>query len=190
MSYSLLITATLILAILSIQTKRLITSALWLAGVSALLSIIFYLYGSQQLAVFELSVGAGLVTILFVFAINISGEEAMQVRSIIPKPFARGLVILAVFLLAILALPLNTSEVALNPVEAEPLLASSLWQQRALDILVQLVLIFSGVLGMLGLLAEEKAPLEKSVAEKVTARRNRELLSLQTQSSKKEEELA
>jgi len=190
MSHLLLISATLILAILAIQAKRLITSALWLASVSALLSIIFYLYGAHQLAVFELSVGAGLVTILFVFAINISGEEAMRAHSIIPEPFAGGLVILAVFLLAILALPLETSEISINPVETEPLLASSLWQQRALDILVQMVLIIAGVLGMLGLLAEEKAPLEKSIAEKVVARRNRELLSLQTQSSKKEEELA
>jgi len=190
MSLLFLISATLILAILAIQTKRLIMSALWLASVSTLLSIIFYLYGAHQLAVFELSVGAGLVTILFVFAINISGEESMRARSIIPKPFARGLVILAVLLLALFAMPLETSEVSLNPVEIEPLLASSLWQQRALDILVQLVLIFSGVLGMLGLLAEAKAPLEKSVAEEVAARRNRDLLSLQTQSSKKEEELA
>jgi len=53
----------------------LIASALWLAGVSALVSIMCYLLGAYAVAVIELSVGAGLVTVLFVFAISIAGEE-------------------------------------------------------------------------------------------------------------------
>jgi hypothetical protein len=41
------------------------------------------------------------------------------------------------------------------------------------------VLIFAGVLGLLGLLAEAKAPLAYPVAEEVAARRERELEELQ-----------
>ena len=190
MTQIILITVALILAIQAIRATRLISSALWLAGVSALLSISFYLYGATQLAVFELSVGAGLVTVLFVFAINISGEEAMQARSIIPKPLALGLVILSLLLLGGLVLMQQAASTPLSPAEPEPLLAFSLWQQRALDVLVQIVLIFSGVLGLLGLLAEAKAPLEKSVAEQVAAERERGLQALSVQSAKKEEELA
>ena len=45
----------------AIRARRLLTSAIWLAGVSALISIVFYLFGARQIVVIELSVGAGLV---------------------------------------------------------------------------------------------------------------------------------
>jgi hypothetical protein len=35
-------------------------------------------------------------------------------------------------------------------------LAISLWQSRVLDVWIQIVLIFSGVMGVLGLLSEKK----------------------------------
>ena len=65
----------LISAIQAIRVKRLLVTALWLASTSALTSIMLYLLGGYRIAVIELSVGAGLVTVLFVFAINIAGEE-------------------------------------------------------------------------------------------------------------------
>jgi Tfp pilus assembly protein PilV len=46
-------------------------------------------------------------------------------------------------------------------------------------VLAQVVLIFAGVLGLLGLLAEAKAPLEKSMAEAIIAQRNQDLLAIQ-----------
>ena len=55
------------------------------------------------------------------------------------------------------------------------------WQGRGLDVLVQVVLIFSGVLGFLGLLAEVKAPLGGSLAESVTSGRDLELKALEEQ---------
>ena len=65
-------------AVLAIVSKRLLVSAIWLAVTSALVALMIYLLGAPQVAVIELSVGAGLVTVLFVFAINISGEEALN----------------------------------------------------------------------------------------------------------------
>jgi hypothetical protein len=47
--------------------------------------------------------------------------------------------------------------------------------------MVQVVLIFSGVLGLLGLLAEAKAPLEGSIAQEVAAHRDREMQSMESQ---------
>ena len=67
-------------------SKRLLVSALWLAGASALVSLVIYLLGAPGVAVIELSVGAGLVTILFVFAINIAGEEPISRHGLIPRP--------------------------------------------------------------------------------------------------------
>lgn len=180
--YIFLMGACIVCAIQAIRAKRLIVSAMWLAGSSALLSLIFYLVGAYLVAVIELSVGAGLVTVLFVFAISIAGEEAVELHSPVPKTLGGGLVLLAAILLGWLSLPAGTGQ----PPVAEPSLSEMIWQIRGLDVLVQVVLIFSGVLGLLGLLAEEKAPLEYPVAEQVASRRERELEALQEQTLEKE----
>lgn len=142
-------------AIQAIRVKRLLSSALWLAGASAFVALLMYLLGASEVAVVELSVGAGLVTVLFVFAINIAGEEPMEVHSLIPRPVAWGLTGLSLVLLAWLGLP--RLEISLpGPLVAG--FASVLWEQRGLDVLLQVVLIFAGVLGVLGLLADSKTP--------------------------------
>jgi uncharacterized MnhB-related membrane protein len=182
MGTALLIIITLIFAIQAIRARKLLTSALWLAGVSAMLAILMYLMGAYTVAVVELSVGAGLVTVLFVFAINVAGEEALHPPAILPRPVAWGLVGVGVVLLGWLALPLTLLETP----PSEPSLPVFLWQQRGLDVLVQIVLIFSGVLGLLGILAEAKAPLKQPVAEEVAAQRERDLLTMQQKASPQE----
>jgi hypothetical protein len=76
-----------------------------------------------------------------------------------------------------------------SPVSAitNPPLAKVLWQERGLDLIVQVVLIFSGVLGLLGLLAEVKPPLDASMAGEVGARRQRDLRALESQISNPKE---
>ena len=140
-------------AIQAIRVNRLLISALWLAGCSALLALLMYLIGAPEIAVIELSVGAGLVTVLFVFAINIAGEDALAVRSVIPRPLAWGSVAVAVLLLGWLTLPGFLVD---NGVAAQPGFAAVLWQDRSLDLILQVILIFTGVLGVIGLLAESK----------------------------------
>lgn len=180
--YTILVIASVIFAIQAMRARRLIVSALCLAGTSALLSLVFYLLGAYLVAVIELSVGAGLVTVLFVFAISIAGEEAIELRSMVPKPLLGVLALLAALLLGWLSLPAVTS----NPPTVEAGISDMIWQVRGLDVLVQVVLIFSGVLGLLGLLAEEKAPLENPIAEEFVAQRERELEALQEQTLEKE----
>ncbi len=175
----LLIALLLVFAIESLRAKALITSALWLAGVSALSSALFFLYGARLVAVVELSVGAGLVTVLFVFAINIAGDEAIQTRPIAPLGWLAGIAALFIALLGWFVWPSAT----MAPISSSPEVPVSvmLWQTRGLDLMVQVVLIFSGVLGLLGLLAEAKAPLEGSMAQEVAARRDREMLRMESQ---------
>ncbi len=145
-----LLVGAVICAVQAIRAARLLAAAIWLAGVSAFVAIALYVMGAQQVAVIELSVGAGLVTVLFVFAISIAGEEAMEVGSIIPRPVAWVLVGIAAVLLALMTLPALGVEL---PV-VEDSFAEMLWQERGLDVLVQIVLIFAGVLGVLGLLGD------------------------------------
>ncbi len=149
----LLLLGVVVCAVGAIRSGRLLVSAIWLAVCSALVALMMYLMGAREVAVIELSVGAGLVTVLFVFAINISGEEVQTVRAILPRPLALGLMLVAVALLAVLVWPREAVTPAAIP-QANFFFA--VWQERQLDILLQVVIMLSGVLGVLGLLAAGK----------------------------------
>lgn len=164
-------------ALQAILAKRLILSALWLAAASALLAALFYLLGAPLVAVVELSVGAGLVTVLFAFAISIAGEDITPLRSLVPRALAGILALAAILMIGsfyLLPAPVPAAQAELS-------VSVVIWDQRGLDILVQMVLIFAGVLGMLGLLAEAKAPLSFPVAEEYAEKRERELDELEQQ---------
>lgn len=144
----LLFAAAIFCGVQAIRAERLIMSSLWLAGVSALVAGSLYLMGAYEVAVIELSVGAGLVTVLFVFAISMSGEVDLKLPSIVPRPLAAVLVAAAA---GLLVLSLWGRPIPI-PVVIPPALSQVLWTERALDMLLQVVLIFAGVMGLLGLL--------------------------------------
>jgi uncharacterized MnhB-related membrane protein len=135
----------------AIVAKRILSATIYLACISALTSAIIYLLGAEQVAVMELSVGAGLVTVLLVYALSVVGDDAMDPASVIPKPLAFALVGLTTVLLGWMAYP----AVPAYFVRGSMSLAISLWQSRVLDVWIQIVLIFSGVMGVLGLLSEK-----------------------------------
>jgi uncharacterized MnhB-related membrane protein len=141
-------------AILAISAKRLLVSAIWLAGCSALVALLMYLLGAPEIAVIELSVGAGLVTVLFVFAINIAGDESTALPVPLPKPIPWVLVIGLIALIGWLVIA-QLSDGALAGQGSDNFYVA-LWSQRYLDVLLQVAIIFAGVLGMMGLLAEGK----------------------------------
>ncbi len=153
MVYVLIGVGILVCALLAILTRRLLLSAAWLALTSALVALMTYLLGAPHIAVIELSVGAGLVTVLFVFAINIAGEDITPLKSLIPKPLAVGSIVLAGGLALFLIL---RAAGVLNLTPLTNLESAILWEERYLDLLLQIVLIFSGVLGVIGLLANGK----------------------------------
>lgn len=160
--FTVLVAAMLVCAFMAFRTPRLLISALWLAGCSAILSILLYLLTAYQVAVIELSVGAGLVTVLFVFAISIAGDETIEAHSIIPKPIALAISLVSIILLGFMTL----SSLVSLPAAVEAPFSEILWQQRGLDMLVQSGLMFAAIVGMMGLLAEAKVPVhEKQVAK-------------------------
>jgi hypothetical protein len=131
-----------------------------------------------------LSIGAGLVTVLFVFAISVAGEEAITALPVVPRPVALLLTSAAVLLLGWLALPI---EITPTP-GIEPGFQTMFWRQRGLDALAQIVLLFAGSITLLGLLSEKYAPLESSAAREVAARRDQELEALEQQMMPQEQE--
>jgi NADH:ubiquinone oxidoreductase subunit 6 (subunit J) len=146
----------LICAYRAVREKHLLISALWLALTSALVAWIIYRLGALEVAVVELSVGAGLVTVLFVFAINIAGDETTVKTALIPRPLAWGIIVIGVALLAWMIIPAlqvdtfdSTMAFAAGSIDD---FRRMVWQERSLDTLLQVVLIFSGVMAVLGLL--------------------------------------
>lgn len=154
MWYVLIAVGILACAILAISAKRLLISAIWLAMTSALVALMVYLLGAPQVAVIELSVGAGLVTVLFVFAINISGEEVIGEKSPLPKPVVWTSVLLTLGL--VIFFILRSVGFLQLPETVSGSAPSILWSIRYLDILLQIVLIFAGVLSVIGLLSNSK----------------------------------
>jgi NADH:ubiquinone oxidoreductase subunit 6 (subunit J) len=153
MEYLLLVIGSITCAVLAIRASRLLSSALWLAGTSVFTALILYLMGAREIAVIELSVGAGLVTVLFVFAITIAGEDAMHARSVVPKPLAWFSIALAIILIGLLILPSSQSQ----STSTETSFVTTFWQDRTFDVVAQIALIFAGVLGILGLLPQQNS---------------------------------
>lgn len=182
MLITVIVVCSVLFALQAIRARQLIISALWLAGTSAILSVLFYMLGAYQVAVIELSVGSGLVTVLFVLAINVAGEEPIPARSIVPGALATAIVSLVIVILGLFVFPMPPAGAR----TIEPSLTSLLWQARSMDVFVQVVLIFAGVLGLLGLLAEAKAPLKYPAVDELVAKRESELKALDTGSLREE----
>jgi len=173
MLYVIVLMTMLFSAIQAIRTAHLINSALWLACVSALLATVLYGVGAHEIAVIELSVGAGLVTVLFVFAIGLAGDEPMPTKTVIPRLFAFALVFTFTLLLILFTLPLTGSASASSQIS----LTETFWQVRSADSLAQIVLIFTSVLTVLGLLTERRVK-SKRVFTPVQEREVKKELSL------------
>jgi uncharacterized MnhB-related membrane protein len=135
----------------AIVAKRILSATIYLACISALVSATLYLLGAVQVAVMELSVGAGLVTVLLVYAVSVVGDDALDPASVIPKPLAFAVVGLTAIVFGWMVFPAIPAYFERGSLT----LAISLWQSRVLDVWIQIVLIFSGVMGVLGLLSEK-----------------------------------
>jgi uncharacterized MnhB-related membrane protein len=150
--YLILVVGAVICAYRAMADARILSSTIYLAFVSACVAMMLYLLGAYQVAVIELSVGAGLVTVLLIYAISVVGDEAFDPGPVIPRPVAVGLTLLTAVMLGYMAYSLPTKALT----GRFPPLVTALWQQRVLDVWIQMVLIFAGVLGILGLLSEGK----------------------------------
>ena len=145
-----LVAGFLVFGLMAVRAKGLLSAAIWLAVLSLTVALAIYLVGGHEVAVIELSVGAGLVTVLLVLAMSIAGDDAVNAPPVVPRWLALGLALLAVALVGVLAVPQTAPPAA--PTAAT--FSTTLWEQRSADVLLQIVLIFVGLLAVLGLLAE------------------------------------
>ncbi len=135
-------------AVMTMRAVRLLQSALWLAGVSISVALILYIIGATMMAVIELSLSVGLITILLVFAISMVGADSPDQPQV--RPLNIPLIAAALLLLIGLTIPMFAPQEN----AAEGAFSSVFWEQREADVLAQIAIIFAGVLGVLGLLTE------------------------------------
>lgn len=147
--YVLLLLLMLIAAIWAVLAADLLHSAMALALTSVVLSMLMFLLSAPLAAVFELSVCAGLITVVFVSAISLTRRLTPEQESVHAERRARRFV-----WLPILILILGVAGVAYLPTAALPQLAPPqtlaqvrqvLWSTRRFDLIGQMLLILGGV---------------------------------------------
>ena len=146
-------------AVASVRAARLQNALLWLAAASLFLSLSLYTLGAVEVAVIELSVGAGLIVVFYVFVLNLV-RPAEPARRMLVRPLA---LLLALAIAALLGWRGTQALLPGGPQTGTEAAAGSFalvfWERRALDTLLQLALLFGGALTVLGLIGErEGAP--------------------------------
>ncbi len=153
MIYAVLVVIATVCAIQALRMPRLLPAALWLAGTSAAVSVALYLMGAVEAAVIELSVGAGLVTVLLVFAITMAGDEPVGPTTVVPRRLALLLIGGGALLLLWLVVPLTVT--ASSGTDGSTF-SAVFWHARSADVLAQVLLIFTGVLCLIGLMIDTR----------------------------------
>ena len=140
-----------IFSLWSVMRGSIIRAAIGLALTSAVLAVIMYRLFSPLAAVFELSVCAGLITVIFMSTISLA--EPLTYSELIKKskPRIKRFWFLPVMLVAVLLLlvPLATNlNAPMIASETEKNIYTVLWQTRQLDVFGQILVLFAGIFGV------------------------------------------
>lgn len=149
--FILLLLLLLLAGVWTVMTLNLLKSAIGLALTSVVLTLLLFLMDAPLAGVFELSVCAGLITVVFISAISLTKpltgpEAAVRDRSRIRR-FIFLPILIAALAWGLYALGLHTELPPLPP--AETLDARhTLWNLRRLDLAGQILVILAGVFGV------------------------------------------
>ena len=147
----LLLCGLLLFSIFAVLAKDLIKSAISLALASLFLGIIFFVMGAPYAGVFEISVVAGLITVLFMLTIALTKaggdvRESKAATLIFPVFF----ILVALIDIFVMKGLLPKLQVLQTGAESGTF-AEVLWKQRTFDLVGQLAVILAGVFAVLAL---------------------------------------
>lgn len=139
-------------SILAVLLRDLLKAAISLAAASILLAVIFFRMHAPYVGVFEISVVAGLITVLFITTIALTKNPADVKESRIP------LIVFPLFFIAFIlcdifvmkALLLSGRPALPGAPEIQPF-GVVLWNERTFDLVGQIGVIFAGVFAVLAL---------------------------------------
>jgi len=146
----LLLVGLALFSVMAILAKDLLKAAISLAVASLLLGIIFFRMNAPYAGVFEISVVAGLITVLFMLTIALTkGGDAVESK-VASFAFPAFFVIFIV-IDAIIMKKLIQKVPALPGPEEAGTFGQVLWNARTLDLVGQIAVIFAGVFAVLAL---------------------------------------
>jgi NADH-quinone oxidoreductase subunit J len=147
--------------------KDLLYVAVALAASSAILAIVLFHFGANIAGVFELSVCAGLITVLFIATVSLTKDSDMKTETRLPMYFIPLFVLIFigidVFVMQWLARSILTVSIPTQTGSFQKVF----WELRGADMLGQIALILAGVFGILSLfrvLGKDHEAIHKSVA--------------------------
>ena len=155
----LLLLGLLAAALWTVMTTRLLRSVVGLALTSAVLSIIIFRLISPVAAVFELSVCAGLIPVIFITTISFTQRIAKsQIQERRRERFIRFFLLPVIVVVAGLALLrwLKIPALMLPAAAGETDVRLLLWNVRHLDLLGQIVILLAGAFAVVILFKEPR----------------------------------
>jgi NADH-quinone oxidoreductase subunit J len=150
---------TLLAALWTVMTSGLVRSVVGLAATSVCLTVLMFMLGANLAAVFELSVCAGLITVVFVSTISMTQPATGPKTLEAARARLRRYWFLPVLLVAIgaaLAFLTVGLRIDLPPATESVDVRDLLWKSRQTDLLGQVVVILAGVFGVIVLFKERK----------------------------------
>jgi NADH-quinone oxidoreductase subunit J len=138
-------------SILAVFFTDVLKAAISLAGASLFLALLFFEMGATYAGVFEISVVAGLITVLFISTISLTKEDAAVRESRL------GRLIFPVFFIAVVVVDFLVMSRLLGALQSLPGTPDTggfgqvLWGQRTFDLVGQIGIILAGVLCVLAL---------------------------------------
>lgn len=138
-------------ALWTVMTRSLLRCGIGLALTSAILTIIMFRLSSPLAAVFELSVCAGLISVLFISTISLTEastkEEKLQHMKYRLSRFwyLPFIIVIGGIVLSLLNIKLNFQ---LPMPEAETDVRNVMWNVRQIDLLGQIIILLTGVFGV------------------------------------------
>jgi NADH-quinone oxidoreductase subunit J len=154
-----LLVSLLLTSLWTVMTVRLIRAVVGLALTSAVLSIIMFRLNSPLVAVFELSVCSGLISVIFVITVSFTQrltQDRLRVRR--KERFAKFR--LLPFIIVVVALLLynytRPAQIVLPHLAPAANVRDILWNKRHLDLLGQIAILLAASLAVVVLFKEKK----------------------------------
>lgn len=143
-------------ALLTILSPNLLKAAIFLALVSIVLTILMFQWGASLAAVFELSICAGLIPVIFVSTISLTKPD--EPHAPFMKRFWRfvWLPLLLVAVGVFVAIFAFDHTMVLPRATWDNDVRGVLWNQRQVDLWGQMMIILAGVFGVVVLFKETR----------------------------------
>jgi NADH-quinone oxidoreductase subunit J len=131
--------------------KDLLYVSVALAASSAILAMVLFAFGANIAGVFELSVCAGLITVLFIATVSLTKDSDQKVENRLPTYFVPLFVLIFIGMDFFIMQWLARSVMGAGVPHTSGTFQKVFWETRSADILGQVALILAGVFGILSL---------------------------------------